>query len=51
MVKIPKGFVFVLGDNSASSHDSRYWGFVPEENIIGHAKFIYWPLNRIRWIQ
>ena len=49
--KVPKGFVFVLGDNSGSSHDSRYWGFVPEANIIGHAKFIYWPLNRIRWIQ
>lgn len=51
VVKVPKGYVFVLGDNSSSSHDSRFWGFVPEENIIGQAKFIYWPLNRIRWIQ
>lgn len=50
-VRVPKGYAFVLGDNSASSHDSRYWGFIPEANIIGHAKFIYWPLNRIRWIQ
>ncbi len=51
IVKVPKGFVYVLGDNSGSSHDSRYWGFVPEKNIVGHAKFIYWPLNRVRWIQ
>lgn len=51
VVKVPKGYVYALGDNSASSHDSRYWGFVPVENIVGHAKFIYWPLNRIRWIQ
>lgn len=51
LVKVPKGHVYVLGDNSASSHDSRNWGFVPEANIIGHAKFIYWPLDRIRWIQ
>jgi signal peptidase I len=51
VTQVPKGSVFVLGDNSSSSHDSRYWGFVPEENIIGQAKFIYWPLNRIRWIQ
>jgi signal peptidase I len=48
--KVPQGKVFVLGDNSASSHDSRYWGFVPEENIIGRAEFIYWPLNRLRML-
>ncbi len=47
-VKVPKGYVFVLGDNSASSSDSRFWGFVPEENIIGRAEFIYWPPSRIR---
>ena len=50
-VKVPKGYVFVLGDNSQSSHDSRYWGFVPEENIIGRAEFVYWPFNRMGMIQ
>ena len=49
-VQVPPGFVYVLGDNSSSSHDSRYWGFVPEENIIGRAAFIYWPPNRIRFL-
>ncbi len=42
---------FVLGDNSSSSRDSRYWGFVPEKNLIGKAFLIYWPLNRIRIIK
>lgn len=49
-VEVPVGHVYVLGDNSGSSHDSRYWGFVPEKNVIGRAEFIYWPLKRIRWI-
>lgn len=38
---------FVLGDNSPNSRDSRYWGAVPENNIIGRATRIYWPLKRI----
>ncbi len=50
-VKVPEGSVYVLGDNSASSRDSRYWGFVPNENIVGRAEFIYWPLNRMRVIK
>ncbi len=48
--QVPSGYYFVLGDNSGSSHDSRYWGFVPKDDIIGKAEFIYWPLNRIRII-
>lgn len=50
-IKVPEGFCFVLGDNSGSSHDSRFWGFVPKEDIIGKAEIIYWPPTRIRFIQ
>jgi len=50
-IKIPKDSFYVLGDNSASSKDSRYWGFVPKKNIIGKAVLIYWPLNRLRLIK
>ena len=42
-VIVPEDSYFVLGDNSNSSQDSRYWGFVPRENIIGRAMFIWWP--------
>jgi len=47
-IVVPEDSFFVLGDNSASSKDSRYWGFVPKRNIIGKAIFIYWPLKRLR---
>ena len=48
---VPSDSYFVLGDNSASSKDSRYWGFVPQKNLLGKAMVIYWPLNRIRIIK
>jgi len=48
---VPKDSYFVLGDNSASSKDSRYWGFVPKDNLLGEALIIYWPLNRIRIVK
>ncbi len=50
-IKIPENSFFVLGDNSASSQDSRYWGFVPRKNILGEALVIYWPPQRIRIIK
>ena len=46
-IKVPEGQYFMLGDNRNNSEDSRYWGTLPEENIIGKAVVIYWPLNRI----
>ncbi len=48
---VPEGFFYALGDNSKSSRDSRYWGFVPEKNLIGKAFLIYWPPKRIRTIK
>lgn len=50
VIKVPEGQVYVLGDNSGSSHDSRFWGFVPELNIIGRAEFVYWPVTRLRFL-
>ena len=45
------GTYFVLGDNRASSHDSRDWGAVPAENIIGRTWVRYWPLDQARILQ
>ncbi len=46
-VDVPLGEIYVLGDNSANSQDSRYWGFVPLENVAGKAMFIFWPPYRM----
>lgn len=58
---VPAGHILVLGDNRAESCDSHQWEgapprptsdpFVPEENIIGQAEFIYWPPNRVRVLE
>ena len=44
-VVVPPGHYFAMGDNRDSSWDSRYWGFVPRENIIGKPLIIYWSYD------
>ena len=43
--RVPDHGYFAMGDNSYNSLDSRYWGPVPEENLVGRGLFVYWPFN------
>lgn len=44
--RVPERHFFAMGDNSFNSYDSRYWGPVPEENVVGRGLLVYWPFNR-----
>ncbi len=50
-IKVPENSLFVLGDNSSNSVDSRYWGFVPYDNLAGKVFLIHWPLRRLKVIK
>lgn len=43
---VREGQYYVLGDNRSKSDDSRHWGGVPEENVVGEVWVAYWPLHR-----
>jgi signal peptidase I len=46
-IVVPPNSYFAMGDNRDVSYDSRYWGFIPRQNVIGRPMFIYWPAARV----
>lgn len=48
---VPASSYFMIGDNRPRSSDSRYWGPVPEENLLGRVLVVFWPFNRVKSIE
>ena len=48
IVDVPGNSYFAMGDNSPNSSDGRFWGFIPEKDVVGRPLFIYYPLTT-RW--
>ncbi len=44
-IVVPKDSYFAMGDNRDVSYDSRFWGFIPRENVVGRPMFIYWSFE------
>jgi signal peptidase I len=46
-IRVPAGYVFLMGDNRGASDDSRYWGPIPVSHVIGNAFATYWPPSQV----
>ena len=49
-ITVPPGEFFVMGDNRPYSSDSREWGFVKQDELIGESFLVYWPVSDIRFV-